>query len=182
MEIFKQVTYANFLVLLLATAVLVTLNSFLCVIDFSSDALGMLVFGAMCAMECFFTCRLLDELDDVVRMSKWVCQCIRLKILIHISSECENCHEGLLNGLDDQHHATTWELWRLSEHQGNGFDCSSTGSKGILFSGRRDVWHELGNVYANHANVLHLDYLSDANTKAAIKLTLCAYTEWLLTI
>nr|XP_029719068.1 uncharacterized protein LOC109433294 [Aedes albopictus] len=64
-EILKQVTYANFLALLLATAVLVTLNSFLCVIDFSSDALGLLVFGAICAMECFFTCRLLDELDDV---------------------------------------------------------------------------------------------------------------------
>ncbi|XP_001648687.3 uncharacterized protein LOC5564351 [Aedes aegypti] len=61
----KKVTYFNFLALLSATAILVTLNSFLCVIDFSSDALGLLVFGSICCMECFFTCRLLDELDDV---------------------------------------------------------------------------------------------------------------------
>ncbi|XP_021707260.1 uncharacterized protein LOC23687463 isoform X2 [Aedes aegypti] len=61
----KQVSYISFLVLLSATAIFVTLNSFLCVIDFSSDALGLLVFGSICGMECFFTCKMLDELDEI---------------------------------------------------------------------------------------------------------------------
>nr|XP_019527331.2 uncharacterized protein LOC109399349 [Aedes albopictus] len=64
-NLLKRVTYISFLVLLSATAIFVTLNSFLCVIDFSSDALGLLVFGSICGMECFFICRFLDELDEI---------------------------------------------------------------------------------------------------------------------